>query len=183
VPEDIEISAVTYRRAVPADAPALAAFATCTFTDTYASHNTDEDMRAYLAGAYGVDHQTRELTDPEMITVLAESSNGIVGFAQLRRKAVPACITQSRPVEVYRFYVDQPAHGTGVAGRLMAEAIGAARDLGGEHLWLGVWERNDRAIAFYRKQGFEDVGTQTFQLGADRQTDRVLVLPLARKDP
>jgi ribosomal protein S18 acetylase RimI-like enzyme len=163
---------------VPADAAALAAFATRTFTDTYAAHNTEEDLHAYLAGAYGVPQQTRELTDPEMITVLAEGAAGIIGYAQLRRKDLPLCVTHERPVEIYRFYVDRAAHGTGVAARLMGGALAAARDLGGKHAWLGVWERNARAIAFYKKQGFVDVGTQDFLLGSDRQTDRVLVKAL-----
>ena len=163
------------RRAEPEDAQALATFATRAFTDTYAIHNTEEDLRAYLAGAYGIPQQTRELTDPRMITVLAEGPVGIIGYAQLRRKEVPPCVTQERPVEIYRFYVDRVAHGTGLAGRLMGETLAAARDLGGMHAWLGVWERNARALAFYKKQGFVDVGTQDFLLGSDRQTDRVLV--------
>ena len=165
----------TLRRAEPADAPALASFATRAFTDTYAIHNTEEDLRAYLAAAYGIPQQTRELTDPQMITVLAEGAVGIVGYAQLRRKEVPPCVTHERPVEIYRFYVDRTAHGTGVAARLMGESLAAVRDLGGKHAWLGVWERNARALAFYMKQGFMDVGTQDFLLGSDRQTDRVLV--------
>jgi ribosomal protein S18 acetylase RimI-like enzyme len=58
----------------------------------------------------------------------------------------------------------------------------AARDLGGRRLWLGVWERNPRAIAFYRKSGFSDAGTTTFQLGSDLQTDRVMVASLLPGD-
>ena len=87
-------------------------------------------------------------------------------------------MTQARPIELQRFYVDRPAHGTGVAQALMGAARQAAREFGGEHLWLGVWERNPRAIAFYTKAGFRDVGSTVFQVGPDRQTDRVLVAPL-----
>jgi diamine N-acetyltransferase len=172
------LAKVTCRRGEPADAAALAAFAARTFSDTYAVHNTGQDMQAYLASAYGVTQQTRELTDPSMRTVLAESEHGLVGYAQVRRKDVPDCVTQEHPVEIYRFYVDRPAHGTGVAAHLMDGALDAAREMGGEHVWLGVWERNARAIAFYVKRGFQDAGTQHFQLGTDRQTDRVLVLRL-----
>ena len=167
-----------YRRGVPADAARLAEFAARAFADTYGAHNTPEDMRAYTAGAYGVPQQTRELTDPAMTTVLAESNEHIVGYALLRRDISPPGVTLDAPVEIYRFYVDSPAHGTGVAQRLMAESLMAAQDLGGRQVWLGVWENNPRAIAFYKKCGFRDVGTQYFQLGTDRQTDRVLALTL-----
>ena len=78
-------------------------------------------------------------------------------------------------MEVHRFYVDRPAHGSGIARMLMSEVRRAALELGGRHVWLGVWERNARAIAFYKKTGFIDVGSHDFYVGSDRQTDRVLV--------
>ena len=68
--------------------------------------------------------------------------------------------------------------GQGVAQTLMAAAVETARSGGARTLWLGVWERNERAIAFYRKSGFEDAGTQTFVLGTDHQRDFVLARPL-----
>ena len=166
---------VTYRRAVPGDAARLAAFATESFTSTYAEYNTPEDMRDYLAASYGLEQQTRELTDPAMTTLLAESVDAVVGYSQVRRNAAPACVPQEAPAEIYRFYVSVAAHGTGVAQRLMAASLAAARELGATHVWLGVWERNPRAIAFYRKSGFREVGTQYFQLGSDRQRDLVVM--------
>jgi diamine N-acetyltransferase len=49
-----------------------------------------------------------------------------------------------------------------------------ARKLRGRTLWLGVWEHNARAIAFYTKCGFIDVGEHAFFVGGDEQTDRVM---------
>jgi ribosomal protein S18 acetylase RimI-like enzyme len=77
-----------------------------------------------------------------------------------------------------RFYVDRPWFGRGVAPALMAACAAEARRRGGDVLWLGVWERNARAIAFYEKCGFRRVGIQPFQLGSDRQTDYVMARPL-----
>jgi ribosomal protein S18 acetylase RimI-like enzyme len=169
---------LTIRHGDPADASALASFAARTFRDTYEASNTPDDMRGYLAGAFGPEQQARELSDPAMITVIAERDDGIVGYAQVRRHGAPPCVSHEMPAEIYRFYVDAPAHGTGVAQRLMEAALDAARQLGARHAWLGVWERNGRGIAFYRKSGFREVGTQYFQLGADRQRDLVLERPL-----
>lgn len=166
------------RRGVANDAAALAEFSARTFTDTYAAHNTAANLRAHLDTAFGVPQQTRELTDPAASTVIAEWSGAIAGYAQLRRAPAPSCVTAEAPIEIHRFYVDRSAHGTGLAALLMTEAHRAAWALGGRHVWLGVWERNARAIAFYRKSGFVDVGTQDFFVGADRQTDRVVVMPV-----
>ena len=85
-------------------------------------------------------------------------------------------MTQDQPVELQRFYLDRSAHGTGVARELMSAVHEAAKELGGRHLWLGVWERNARAIAFYSKMGFAKVGNHSFYVGSDRQTDDVMVV-------
>ena len=169
---------VTYRRGTGDDASRLAEFATRAFTQTYAEFNTAEDIRDYIASSYGLTRQKRELSDPAMITVLAESGDALIGYAQVRRKEVPSCVTQEAPAEIYRFYVDASAHGKGVAQRLMDESMNAARDLGAKNIWLGVWERNARAIAFYRKRGFIEIGEQHFQLGSDRQRDLVMIRPV-----
>jgi diamine N-acetyltransferase len=69
-------------------------------------------------------------------------------------------------------------HGRGVSRPLMDAAIAEARARGGQRIWLGVWEENPRAIAFYRKCGFIEVGTQDFRLGNDLQRDRVMSMEL-----
>jgi ribosomal protein S18 acetylase RimI-like enzyme len=166
------------RRATAADAAALASFAARTFAETFGPDNRPEDLAAHLAARYGVAQQTGELTDPSGRTVLIERQGEIAAYAQLRRGAHPPCVTGDSPVEIHRFYVDAPWHGHGLARRLMSAACEAARELGGRSVWLAVWEHNPRAIAFYRKSGFRDVGDTTFVLGADVQTDRVMMMEI-----
>lgn len=163
------------RRAKPADAAALAEFAVRIFTETYAADSRPEDLAAHLAKSYGVRQQTEELESPGVVTVVGEEEGRLIAFAQVRRNPAPACVTEDIPLELWRFYVDRRWHGRGVAQRLMAGVGEAARALGGPWLWLSVWERNPRAIAFYKKCGFRDAGSTDFWLGSDRQTDRVLV--------
>lgn len=131
-------------------------------------------MDAHEVEAYGPDIQRRELENPSMTTLIAESGEELAAFAQVRRDPAPPCVTGEGPVELWRFYVDKKWHGLGIAQELMQRVFAEAKALGGLTLWLGVWERNERAKAFYRKTGFIDVGAQTFMVGADRQTDRVM---------
>jgi ribosomal protein S18 acetylase RimI-like enzyme len=77
-----------------------------------------------------------------------------------------------------RFYVDPIRHGHGIAQTLMDAVLTTARADAAHTIWLGVWERNPRAIAFYRKCGFEDVGSHPFLVGTDLQTDRVMTRAL-----
>ena len=163
------------RRGVPADAPSLAGLAERTFRETYAAFNSAQDIEQYVAGHFGPEQQAVELRDRATVTLVAEADGQPAGYAQLRWSDPPPCVAGRVPIEVSRFYVDGPWQGRGLAQRLMAATVDAARLEGARTLWLGVWERNARAIAFYAKSGFREVGTQTFVLGSDRQRDLVLV--------
>ena len=163
------------RRAVSADARALAELGARTFTQAFGTDNRPEDLAAHLEEAYGESQQRQEIENPDFLTLLAVHGERMVGFAQLRRQDAPPGVTATDGIELYRFYLDQSMHGTGLAGRLMAEVRSAARAIGSRHIWLGVWERNPRAIAFYSKCGFVDRGSKVFIVGTDRQNDRVMV--------
>ena len=167
---------VAIRKGELADAAALAALAARTFRDTYADGNSPSDMAAHLAQSFSREHQGRELADPTITTLVAAKPTGeLVAYTQLRADPPPACVAGAQPVELWRFYVERTHHGQGVAQALMAAVLDHARARGAATLWLGVWTRNQRAQAFYRKAGFEDVGTHMYVLGTDRQTDRVFV--------
>lgn len=169
------------RRAVPADAEPLSRLAARIFTETFAADTAPDDLAAFLARAYGVRQQSEEIANPDVITLVAEAPEGLAGYAQVRRGGgMPECVEAEQTVELWRFYIQKDWHGGGLAHRLMAEVMDAARELGGRHLWLSVWERNPRAIAFYEKHGFRDVGAADFWVGSDCQTDRILVAPVSR---
>jgi diamine N-acetyltransferase len=163
------------RRGRASDAAALAAFAERTFAETFAAANRPEDIAAYLPTAYGTSLQAIELVDPDIATLIIDAGDALAAYAQVRRGEGPACVQGPAPVELWRFYVDSPFHGQGLAHKLMDAAHSAAFELGGRTLWLGVWERNERAIAFYTKAGFRTVGSHDFWVGSDRQTDNIMV--------
>ena len=173
------MNSFTIRRAALSDAAALAELAGRTFTETFASDNSPEDLDSHLRTSYGVPQQTAEIEDLAVTTLLALQREEPIGFAQVRRKAAPSCVISERPIELHRFYLARSAQGKGFAAPLMRAAREAARELGGLHIWLGVWERNPRAIAFYLKSGFVQVGSHVFTVGSDRQTDFVFVSPLS----
>jgi diamine N-acetyltransferase len=158
------------RRATVADARTLAELGTRTFEETFGSANRREDIEAYLSRTYGEQKQKQEIDDPQMITLVAEEAGSLIAFAQMR--------VEKGRIEIARFYVDRPWQGRGLAHALMQAVIEEAKARQMETIWLGVWERNDRAIAFYRKCGFRDAGSQPFILGSDLQTDRVMIYEL-----
>jgi diamine N-acetyltransferase len=171
------------RRGRVSDAAELAAFAARTFAEAFGDFTADDDLQAHLVATYRPDLQVREIADPTVITLLALQDEGIVAYAQVRlNPSPPACVTLPDAVELQRFYADRSVHGTGLATRLMQRALDAARELGGRHAWLGVWEHNTRAMAFYRKAGFVEIGSTHYVVGSDRQTDRVFIASLSPLD-
>ena len=162
---------VSIRRASSDDANLLAELGARTFQQTFAADNTAEDMAAYLALHFSVAQQTAELAHPASIFLIAEVDSHAAGYAKLHAGEPPNEIEGPKPIELVRLYVSQEWLGRGVGEVLMRACLDEARTAGHETLWLGVWERNARAQAFYRKWDFRDVGEHIFQLGADMQRD------------
>lgn len=169
---------MTIRVAVPEDAVVLAELARATFYDAFAPTNDATDMALHLQRAYGVPQQSAEIQDARMTTLLVEQGGVAIGYAQIRDDHVPGFVSGPAPVELWRFYVHREWHGRGIAQALMDRVKAEARARGAKTLWLGVWERNDRARAFYAKCGFADVGEHIFLFGTDPQTDRVMMTTL-----
>lgn len=162
------------RHATSDDAAALAALAERTFRDAFAAQNTAADMDDYCRESFSLEMQRALLGDKSIDTLLIVDERGeLVAYAQLRPGAAEG-LTLEAPLELWRFYVDQVHHGRGLAQRLMIAVDAAAHARGASTLWLGVWEHNQRAQAFYRKCGFVDVGSHQFALGRDVQTDQLM---------
>lgn len=159
------------RRALPTDAPLLASLGAQTFSETFAPYNTEEDMAQYLAESFNVEHQHAELADEATCFLIADINNEPAGYAMLRRGKPPTGVVARPPIELVRLYVSKQWLGQGVGETLMRACLHEARQQGCQTLWLGVWEHNARARAFYRKWQFEEFGEHSFQLGGDLQND------------
>ncbi|NUO74259.1 MAG: GNAT family N-acetyltransferase [Frateuria sp.] len=170
---------IRIREANPTDAGQLAQLAEVTFRETFGAANTAQDMELHCRSHYGEAIQADEIVDPSRVTLLAKQDGRLVGFAQVRWRAAPGCVVARAPGEIQRLYVASDWHGKGVAQALMHACIEEMRARGSDVAWLGVWEHNPRAIAFYRKFGFAPVGEHVFPLGGDPQRDIVMARRLA----
>lgn len=167
------------RRATTADATTLARLGAALFAQAFAERNTAEDMRDYLATAFGDDQQRRELASPHDLVWLAEDHQGRpIGYAHVKLHSSPTAPVLTNAAELSRIYTDRTWHGQGVGAALLQTCIDEAARSGASSLWLGVWKENPRGIAFYQKHGFRTVGEHTFQLGTDPQHDWIMVRDL-----
>jgi ribosomal protein S18 acetylase RimI-like enzyme len=168
------------RSATVDDAALLSEVAARLFDQAFGAVNEPEDMREYLATAFSPDVQAAELSDAERRTFIAlDDAGSMIGYAMVRRGTRAPGVIAASPGELQRIYVDRPWHGRHVADALMTTCVEQARAWACDVLWLGVFQENPRAIAFYRRSGFVTVGVQTFMLGRDLQHDFVMARSLA----
>lgn len=162
---------VTFRYAAANDAEALQRLAVRTYDETFAAVNTPENMQAYLESAFALERIQAELRDPAAVWLLAVSGDDFAGYAKLLAGVPPECVTGESPIELVRFYIDRRWHGSGLASEMMQLCLEEARQRGFKTMYLGVWEHNERAKAFYRKWDFARIGEHVFPMGDDPQID------------
>jgi ribosomal protein S18 acetylase RimI-like enzyme len=173
-----QIPGLTIRRGTLEDAALLSDLGARTFSETFAADNTPEDLAAYMATSFNVAQQTAELEDPASTFLIAEVDGHAAGYARLHAGEPAKGVEGANPVELVRLDVSRDWLGRGLGEQLMRACIDEARQAGHETIWLGVWERNARAQAFYRKWNFRTVGEHIFPLGSDLQRDIVMERPL-----
>ena len=169
----IKISKVT-----SADIPRLQAIGRQTFAETFADHNTADDMQMYLDNNLSTDKLTDELIDPNSEFYFALLDNKVIGYLKINHGQSQTELKDKSSIEIERIYVLKDFHGKNVGQVLYNKAIDIATQTNAEYVWLGVWEKNPRAINFYKKNGFIEFDKHIFKLGNYEQTDIMMRLKL-----
>jgi diamine N-acetyltransferase len=159
------------RYATPTDAARIADISRKTFSETFGFLNTKENMDIFMRTQFAKEILMEEVLDPANIFILAEENNELAGYAKLKTNSTAAGLTSNLSIEIARIYVLNSSLGTGIGPELMRKCIFTAKDMKCDTIWLGVWEKNPRAIAFYTKWGFEKFSEHDFKLGNDLQKD------------
>ncbi|WP_119080961.1 GNAT family N-acetyltransferase [Chitinophaga alhagiae] len=163
---DIELAAIT-----PADVQALRQLALQTFSDAFSGANTSGNMQAYSNEAFSIARLTEELRNPASRFYFVKAGGKPAGYLKVNFAAAQTDLQDPAGLEIERIYVLKEFHGQQVGQALLDKALEIAAAAGAAYVWLGVWEKNLRAIRFYEKNGFAPFGTHLFRLGEDEQTD------------
>lgn len=159
------------RYALPAEAPLIADISRQTFYETFAESNTVEDMEKFLNEQFSMDTLIKETEEPGNIFLLAYDDTEPIGYAKMRDGEKRSEFEGLCSIEIARIYAVKKSIGKGVGRELMQKCIDIAREMNRDIIWLGVWEKNERAIQFYLKWEFEKFADHEFVLGNDVQTD------------
>ena len=169
---------IAYRNAIPADGPELAAMAKRSFTDTFGTLYRPEDLAVFLDQTFGEKGLSAQLSDPVFtVRVAVDDAGEIVGFAKIGPVAFPGD-WPATAIELYQLYVRGDQHGAGVGPALMDWAIATARADARTEMILSVYVDNARAIRFYQRYGFVEIGRYVFMVGEQPDDDRIMKLVL-----
>lgn len=177
------MTAISLRRCRPQQARALAQLGEVTFRESYADQVSRDDLERYVRSAYAPEELERQLRDPGSAFYLAEREGRPVGYLKLNLPGAQSDLDEVDALEIESLYVTAAHQGTGIGGRLLEQAITMADDARLRSIWLGVWERNARAIAFYEHAGFRPFGFHDFELGRLRHRDVLMRLELPAAEP
>jgi ribosomal protein S18 acetylase RimI-like enzyme len=149
-----------------------------TFNETFKDQNSQENMNAYLEKAFTVEQLEKELSNPSSQFFFIYFNHEIAGYLKVNTDDAQSEEMGEEALEVERIYISDNFQKQGLGEHLFNKALEIATTLNKKKIWLGVWEKNKNAIAFYRKQGFVQTGSHSFYMGDEEQTDFIMVKTL-----
>lgn len=162
---------IDVRRVSLTDIDKLQAIGRQTFFETFSAENTEEDMQKYLDEGFSSEKLAAELNDASSEFYFALLDDSVIGYLKLNFGQSQTELKDNNALEIERIYVLKEFHGKKVGQLLYEKAMQVARQMNASYAWLGVWEKNPRAISFYKKNGFVEFDKHIFKLGNDEQTD------------
>lgn len=168
----------TIRTCTVEDLAAIQQIGRQTYMETFEAYNTEKNMTDYLDAAFADSKIRTELENPHSEFYLLEKDGDVAAYLKINQYDAQTEPMEDTDLEIERIYVLQKFQKHGLGKRLYVTALERAKALGKTRMWLGVWENNHNALAFYNKMGFERIGEHSFFMGDDEQIDFILVKTL-----
>jgi len=165
---------ISIKKIEPSDIDTLIYLSRKTFFDAFYHLNNPADVEAYTLAAFNYDRLLSEVANPNSSFYFALKDDEPVGYIKLNYASAQTEFKSDNAIEVERIYVLAGNQGIQIGTQLLNFAITKAVDAGLQYIWLGVWDKNQNAIRFYERHGFELVGSHAFMLGNDQQVDLLM---------
>jgi len=174
----MSLSAITIEKVKVSELKHLVIISRETFYETFHDQNTETDMNSFLNDSFCEAQLTKEFKTPDSQFYFARTNNHIAGYLKLNFGNAQTELQDDQAVEIERIYVLQSFQGTKIGKALFEKTLNIANEKNLNYIWLGVWEKNLKAIQFYTKNGFVAFDKHQFVLGNDVQTDIMMKLVL-----
>ena len=159
----------------------LQALSKQTFFEAFAWGNIQENIQHYMDAAFSYEKLAAEIGNANSEFYFATTINKVIGYMKVNSGNAQTEFQHSKGLEIERIYVLQDFQSKKVGQTLLEKAIEIANVNHLSYIWLGVWEKNPRAIKFYQKNGFVQFDQHFFKVGDDEQTDILMKLALKKE--
>ncbi|AGN35015.1 GNAT family N-acetyltransferase [Bacillus paralicheniformis] len=149
-----------------------------TFNETFKHQNSPENMKAYLEKAFHLTQLEKELSNKASQFFFVYCNNEIAGYLKVNTDEAQTEKMGDESLEIERIYIKNEFQKHGLGKYLFNKAMEIAKELNKKKIWLGVWEKNENAIVFYKKMGFVQTGAHSFYMGYEEQTDLIMTKTL-----
>ncbi|MFH5183613.1 GNAT family N-acetyltransferase [Paenibacillus sp. TAB 01] len=170
---------VTIKKCTPEDMRILQNISIETFNDTFKDQNSPENIKAYLAKAFNLIQLEKEMDNISSQFFFIYDNEELAGYLKLNMDDAQSEKMGDASLEIERIYIRYKFQGKGLGTYLLNKAAETAIENSKKMIWLGVWEKNEKAIAFYTKMGFVQMGAHSFYMGDEEQVDFVMTKTLA----
>ncbi|MDU0156737.1 GNAT family N-acetyltransferase [Bacillus cabrialesii] len=149
-----------------------------TFNDTFKDQNSSENMKAYLDSAFNTEQLEKELSNISSQFFFVYCHHEVAGYLKVNTDDAQSEEMGDESLEIERIYIKKEFQKHGLGKHLLHKALDIALECNKKKIWLGVWEKNENAVAFYKKMGFVQTGTHSFYMGDEEQTDFIMTKTL-----
>lgn len=167
---------ITIRKATISDLETIQEISKQTFIETFAAVNTPEDLEIYIQENFNSQQVALQINNLESVFYVATLDNDTIGYLKLNFGNAQTEVHNAQSMEIHRIYVLKEFHGKKIGQLLLNKATKIGQQSGVDTIWLGVWEKNYKAIQFYNKNDFVEFGKHNFTVGNDVQTDLLMEL-------
>lgn len=160
------------------DLDQLIAISRETFIEAFEAENNPDDFKSYMKKAFSRKQLQMELEDMQMSFYFVVNGGEVLGYFKLNEDVAQTEIKDKEAIELERIYVKSTYQGKKIGHWILQQIKGMALEQNKSYLWLGVWERNSKAIKFYENNGFIKFGKHPYYIGSDKQMDWLMKFDL-----
>ena len=146
-----------------------------TFNDTFEHQNSPGNMKAYLERAFNLNQLEKELSNRSSQFFFVYFNKEVAGYLKVNTDDAQSENLGDDSLEIERIYIKNKFQKQGLGKILFNKTCELAMERNKKKIWLGVWEKNENAITFYKKMGFVQTGAHSFYMGDEEQTDFIMI--------
>ncbi len=152
-----------------------------TFTKAFEKDNDPQDFKLYISTAFSKETLLEQLRNHDSFFYFVYLKNIVIGYVKMNQHEAQTDIKSDDGMELERIYILDEFQSKGYGKWILDKLIHLGLQAYKSFLWLGVWEKNEKAIRFYQRHGFAKFGTHPYYIGKDKQTDWLMRLDLKKE--